>query len=285
MEWILIAALLIFLLGAVSSWIWLARIAFIDGPLWGWSVLLIPFGGFIYGVLAWREAHRPLLINLGFVILSYMAYAMLVSIQPAYDLRTVGQKAVQTAQHWLAEVQKPPAWKNDPEVMGTPEAQTPPAESASTQTGKPDTQPQATTPAPATTPPKAATGENHPQEAAHTETPETSPPTTRREPPPLKTRVVRIGAVKVKDKLAPYRKLSPKERIAHLNELMWQPMVICLRRGGTRKGTLEALEAQTLTLRQHLPTGVFDSIVEKKKIRDVLLPKPRQPLTELRCSR
>ena len=282
MEWILIAALLIFLLGALASWIWLARIAFIDGPLWGWLVLLVPFGGFVYGVLAWREAHRPLLINVGFVILTYMAYAMLISIHPSYDVRQLSHQAADTARHWLAEAQKPPAWKNDPEVMGTPETEAP-AEKPSTE-NTPEPARQTPVAATITKPPAADPAEAHSETVAETSPPSKTVETKNpRELAPLKTRVVRIGAIQAEDKLAPYRKLSPQQRIARLNELMWQPMVICLRRGGTRKGTLESLDAQTLTLRQHLPSGNFDSIVERKKIRDVLLPKPRQPLSELRC--
>ncbi len=294
MEWILISALLLFLLGALATWLWLVRMAFYDGRLWGWVVLTVPLGGIVYGLLAWREAHRPLLINLALVLLAYMSYSMLVSIQPRYEIHQLARQADATVQYWITEWNRPPAWKNDPEVMGEPIPAPDQADESATATAT-TAAPGATAPETAATPVENTPATNEVAEgtparqvpAPATQPAESGEPTE--ESPPgkskavLKTRVVRIGAVTEKDHLAPYRALSPKERIARLNELMWQPMVLCLRRG-TRKGTLEEINRTTLTLRQQLASGNFDSIVEIRKIRDVLLPKPRQPLSELRCS-
>ncbi len=286
MEWILIIALLLFLLGTLASWIWLVRLAFIDGRLWGWVVLTVPFGGIVYGILAWREAHRPMLINLGMVLLTYMAYAMLVSTRPQYELHNLYGQVESRVVEWVAALNRPKPWEVDPEVMGEPviEAQAGSPDGITVAEGEPtdvtDVQP-TTTVEPATAPTPTETAQ---QAGNERQMPSDEPTGTKgARANPLKTRVIRIGAVEVEDRLAPYRALNPQERIARLPELMWQPMVLCLRQGGVRRGTLEELNETTLVLRQRLASGNFDAIVQRKRIRDVLLPRPRQPLSELHC--
>ncbi len=278
MEWVLLAALAVFLISLLASWIWLVRLAFIEGPPWGWSVLLFPPAGMVYGLLAWREAHRPLLIHLGMLLLSGMAYAMLISIRPDLSASRLADHAIQAGVAWVAELRKPEPWQVDPEVVGQPDpASQPQATAANEPHPDPTTDRQSptTNDSPRVAPSAPAAPESDPQVS--------EAPTTRRSLP-LKTRVIRVGAVEVEDRLAPFRALSRQERIRRIEELMWQPMVVCIQGGGTRKGTLEVLTATSLTLRQQLPSGSFDAIVQRDRIRDILLPKPRQRLTELHCN-